>query len=86
MLVKNFQYYLYNSSSLNGYWWTMTPSYFNGSYSFVLDSYVAGSFFANINVSVEGGVRPVINLDAKVLYDSGVGTSDSPYTVKLSET
>lgn len=65
--------------------WTMSPYVFSSNNGYAYIWYVSSqgilsSYQSNSNY----GVRPVINLKASVLYDSGSGTEADPYTVKLS--
>ena len=84
--TNNSNYYIaQNASSGAGYWWTMSPRYWNGHIAFVF--IVGGS--ANTGrlngSSVDGsvGVRPVISLKSCVLASGGNGTASDPYTVEL---
>ena len=71
----NSSYYLYN----NAYYWTMSPSYFNGSYARVFSVNSNGSLgWGNVNSTV--GVRPVINIRADVGI-TGSGTTSDPFKV-----
>jgi hypothetical protein len=46
--------------------------------------YVAGGWlYTDGDLQVPKSIRPVINLRSDILIDSGKGTVDSPYTVKL---
>ena len=76
----------YNDTTINNYlyteqnYWTMTPSFFDGSYPFVF--YVSSSGnFSRYFVSDSFGVRPVINLSADVTI-TGSGTVFDPYKVQ----
>ena len=79
----NKQYYLYNSNTLSD-WWSISPGLFNGSVAGEFGVSVSSYSLDRYSVNSSSGVRPVINLDSDVLYDSGDGTENSPYTVKLS--
>ena len=68
-----------------GTYWTMTPSNFNANtdsaYSFCLrDNGVSGD---GNNVSSNFGIRPVINLASNVEIESGIGTVNDPYVIKV---
>ena len=83
--VENKLYYLYSGKA----YYTMTPAYYSGDYNAVgiLSVHNTGRIFINIDgLSVGFDVRPVINLKASVLYDSGSGTEADPYKVKLPTT
>jgi len=78
--TSNNSYYLYNSTFVNTYWWTMSPSmwYQDGtSYTMYLDS--TGKLY-NYAVNYSFGVRPVINLISGVKA-TGTGTSSDPYVI-----
>ena len=72
---SNSSYYLYT----NQYYWTMSPSYFNGSYAYVFRVHSSGNLF-NYYVNSAYGVRPAINLRDDTKF-TGSGTSTDPYTV-----
>ena len=73
----NESYYLYTGQ----YYWTMSPSYFNGSSArvFFVDS--DGWLDNTSNVFATYGVRPVINLKSSVQIIGGNGSSSNPYIV-----
>lgn len=78
--TSNSSYYLYNSTFVNTYWWTSSPSmwYQDGtSYAMYLDS---GGKLYNYAVNYSFGVRPVINLISGVRA-TGTGTSADPYVI-----
>ena len=72
---SNNSYYLYTGQ----YYWTMSPSSFNGSRASVFRVNSSG---APDGISVRGayGVRPVLNLSADVTL-TGEGTQNNPYVV-----
>ena len=79
--VENKSYYLYS----NGVYYLMSP------YGFYSPESRSSMWTVNSTGSINGTettanqrVRPVINLKASVLYDSGSGTETDPYKVKLS--
>lgn len=76
---SNSNYYLYNGN----YFWTLSPSFFDSSYSnayvwFVMPS---GSLTPWLSVTLSFGVRPVINLKADTLITKGDGSSLNPFVV-----
>jgi hypothetical protein len=79
----NYKNYLY----VNGGFWTMSPGYFKS------NSYIAQMFYLNTSQGfIEGysaastaGARPVINLKADVLYESGSGTETDPYIISINK-
>ena len=93
--TANTSYYLYTPNSIDSvtwkYWATMTPvaadrygSYVFGSRSRYesLSKYIGGE---QDGIDDYTEIRPVINLKSDILWESGDGTKDSPYTVKLNE-
>ena len=79
--TANQSYYLYT----NQYYWTMSPSYFNGSYARVFRVRSDGTLgYTGNGVDNAYGIRPVINLDANVQV-SGNGTASNPYVVISAE-
>ena len=68
-----------------GIWWTMTPSIYDGSWSYlgtVNNSGSKGSTRTDFGI----GIRPVISLKACVKYASGDGSSNNPYEVTIDTT
>ncbi len=78
--AKNENYYLHT----NGYFWTMTPSFWTSAYafSFVNDVYPEG-IMASYRINSRQGLRAVINIRPDVLILCGDGTMDSPYQLRL---
>ena len=85
-------YYYYNAAggSVTGLeeWWTMTPYdwYYSGSTKITSVFPVHGSEYPGVLGpalfnNVINGIRPVLSLKSCVLWKSGDGTSDNPYTV-----
>ena len=72
---SNNSYYLYTGE----YYWTMSPSRFDGSLAGVFLVRSDGGF-GYYNVNSTRGVRPVINLKADITI-TGEGTSSNPYKV-----
>ena len=74
--TKNSKYYLY----INDYFWTMSPSYFDGS---TADEFsVLGSdylYYVDVNFS-DHSVRPVISISGSALT-SGTGTMSDPFKI-----
>ena len=79
-IENNTSYYLYNGQ----HYWTMSPSYWNGSYAWVF--YVSSSGHLNYAYvhSTPPGLRPVINLKADTTF-TGNGTIDNPFVVEGAE-
>ncbi|HOP65855.1 MAG TPA: DUF6273 domain-containing protein, partial [Bacilli bacterium] len=78
--TANNSYYLYNSTLVNTYWWTMSPSmwYQDGtSYAMYVDS---TGYLYNYAVNYTFGVRPVINLISGT-QATGSGTLSDPYVI-----
>ena len=78
--AKNENYYLHT----NGYFWTMTPSFWTSAYafSFVNDVYPEG-IMSSYRINSRQGLRAVINIRPDVLILCGDGTMDSPYQLRL---
>ena len=77
---NNYNYFLYTGN----YYWTMSPSEFDGSYACACCVDLNGYVNAAVNsarVYVSYGVRPVINLKPNSLK-SGDGTALNPYSVE----
>ena len=74
--TTNSGYYLYTGN----YYWTMSPSHFNGGYANVRSVNSSG-IANNFSVSNLDGVRPTINLKANSLK-LGDGSASNPYTVE----
>ena len=71
---SNSNYYLYSGQ----YYWTMSPSRFDG--SLALELHVRSDGIADVgnNVSNSDGARPVFNLSSEILKN-GNGTASDPY-------
>ena len=75
--TTNAGYYLYTGQ----YYWTMSPSYFSGTFARVFSVSSNGWLSGNNNVLNDYGVRPVINLSSNTTAKSGNGTSSTPYEI-----
>ena len=81
-----FIYNTYNSSTYlqentgGNWWWSLSPSYFNGSNSYVLDV-GPGDLYSHY-VGYGSGVRPAISLISSTTISSGSGTSEDPYVIE----
>ena len=77
--------YTYNRSTYlqentgTTWWWSLSPSYFVGSYAYVW--YVVSGNLRNDNVDRGNGLRPVISLISSTNV-TGDGTSENPYVVE----
>ena len=77
--------YTYNRSTYlqentgTTWWWSLSPSYFSGSYAFVWGVYSGG--LGGDVVSIGYGLRPVISLISSTNV-TGDGTSENPYVVE----
>ena len=80
--LKNEEYYL----RTNGYFWTMTPSYFDATIARARVYYVSleGELIPLDSVVSLRGLRPVINIRSDVLISQGDGTIENPFILKLS--
>ena len=68
-----------NSYLLSGNYWTMTPSYYNGSYAY--NYVVYNKKLQSAVVTGEAYVRPVISLDKDVVLLYGTGSTLDPYKI-----
>ena len=64
------------------YWWSLSPSYFNGDGAFVWSVYGSVGFFDRSGVSNASGVRPSISLKSTTNI-TGEGTSSTPYIISM---
>ena len=79
---NNDQYYLING--LNSNFWTLTPSYFYGSYGYDIVHYVnSNGSLSKRDVPYEQytGFRPAIQLKAGITISGGEGTKANPYVI-----
>ena len=74
-----------NISTVSSIWVLNSPYTFNGSEAQMKLSAHDSVDYIKVNTNNNGDIstRPVINLKASVLVDTGDGTSSNPYTVKL---
>ncbi len=64
----------------NGYYWSMSPSQFNGIYA--EEFYDETDYVSNDEVSTTFGLRPAISLKPGQPVISGDGTATNPYVIK----
>ena len=80
--IENSTYYLNNNATTNT-WWTISPSYNNGTNDYIFDVNNVGAINFNTSVSTtENSIRPVISLVSGTLINSGDGSITNPYTIK----
>ena len=78
--------YTYNRSTYlqentgTTWWWSLSPSYFNGSGAYVWRVY-SGALYNGVYVDYGYGLRPVISLISSTNV-TGDGTSENPYVVE----
>ena len=79
-LLENTTTYLQENAT-DTYWWSLSPSYFNGGSADVWD--VGGSYggFGRSGVGYTRGVRPSISLKSTTNV-TGNGTSEDPYIIE----
>ena len=75
----NKNYYLYTGD----YYWTMSPSCFNGSRAIGWSVY-PGGYLVGVSVDNSFGIRPVINLVSGIEITSGDGTISNPYVINTN--
>ena len=63
-------------------WWSLSPSYFDGSYAGVWRVNGGSGYFSDNNVNDTYGVRPSISLKPSTNV-TGNGTSSSPYIISM---
>ena len=80
-LSRNENYYLYNARN----YWTMTPlSYSSYGAENTFNVYVTLSLGAGGTAPYSRGYyRPVINISKDAIFESGDGTKEKPYLIKL---
>ncbi len=87
-------YYYYNNAngnSIDGYWWTMSPYFFNATYSYVygVTNNSSSNLPGNLSGSGAGGstpvVRPVLSIKACATL-KGSGTTEDPYIPEIDDT
>ena len=64
------------------YWWSLSPSFFNGDYAYVWNVFGGSGGFGNNFVSNSSGVRPSISLKPSTNV-TGEGTSSTPYIISM---
>lgn len=70
----------YNYLSYFGdYWWLLTANSENTNEAF----YISNKFIASTLCSSKNSIRPIIMLGSRAAYDSGIGTEDEPYMIKI---
>lgn len=82
--TQNQTYYLINKYQINNknIWWTLTPSYFNGSIDRIYTVDSMGKINSNNSSDDYISFRPSIVLKAGTEILSGDGTIDNPYIIK----
>lgn len=80
--IENTTYYLNNNATTNN-WWTISPSYNNGTNDYIFDISSTGTInYNNSMTTAENSIRPVISLVSGTLINSGDGSISNPYTIK----
>ena len=69
-------------NATNTYWFSLSPSYFDGSDAIVWGVYGSNGYFGNYRVYSTGGVRPSISLKSTTNV-TGEGTSSSPFIINM---
>ena len=64
------------------YWWSLSPSYFHGSYASVWRVFGSNGYFGYNSVINANGVRPSISLKSTTSV-TGEGTSSSPFIISM---
>lgn len=80
--IENSTYYINNNATTNT-WWTISPSYNNGTNDYIFDVNNLGAInFNTSTIEIENSIRPVISLVSGTLINSGDGSITNPYTIK----
>ena len=79
-IISNKTTYLQENAT-DTYWWSLSPSRFNGSYANVWGVDGGSGIFDFNDVGSAFGVRPSISLVSSTTIFSGTGTSEDPYVV-----
>ncbi len=79
--LQNTTTYLQENAT-DTYWWSLSPSNFNGSYASVWGVIAGPGNFGYSRVSNTGGVRPSISLKPSTNV-TGDGTSSSPFIISM---
>ena len=84
--TNNSTYYL-NKNATSGYWWALSPAYFDVNYATVYSYFVVGTGllcedYVNYNISATFSIRPTISLIVGTQITSGDGTVNNAYVVK----
>ena len=84
-LTSPYAWYYLNSSgeSISGTWWSLSPSYWLGSFSgvwLVYGSSLPGYLNGN-SADLSAAVRPAVSLKSCIKYSTGNGTPEIPYEI-----
>ena len=84
-LTSPYAWYYLNSSgeSISGTWWSLSPSYWLGSFSgvwLVYGSSLPGYLNGN-SADLSAAVRPAVSLKSCIKYSTGNGTPETPYEI-----
>ena len=92
-LSSPYAWYYLNSAggSITGStrWWSLSPYYYNGLYSFVWavnGSGNPGYLFNRYVLDHMSGARPAVSLKSCIKYSTGNGTSEAPYEIVETDT
>ena len=90
-LPSPYAWYYLNSAggSITGstWWWSLSPNYWFGSFSYVWFVYGSGNpgTLRRINVDyASNGVRPVLSLKSCIKYSTGNGAPETPYEISTT--
>ena len=78
ILQINTSYYLYNEVDS----WSLSPYYFTYWHTIMFDITSSGKF-SNIAVTHDCGTRPLVSLKPGIQIESGNGSKNNPYVIKL---
>ena len=84
-LTSPYAWYYLNSSgeSISGTWWSLSPSYWLGSFSGVWLVYGSGlpGYLNGNSADLSAAVRPAVSLKSCIKYSTGNGTPETPYEI-----
>ena len=84
-LTSPYAWYYLNSSgeSISGTWWSLSPSYWLGSFSGVWLVYGSGlpGYLNGNSAALSAAVRPAVSLKSCIKYSTGNGTPETPYEI-----
>ena len=78
--IPNLDYYL-RENATSGWWWTLSPAYFDDDYGYAFVVVNDGRVYSNYVYSDDNSLRPAVSLASSTVIPEGNGTIGSPYKV-----